>query len=115
MTKDKQKIDKNPLFLLILHRPRLRKINGQGPLAGDQIYIAAPCLIMSAHGFAEACRLSATLAGAINNGGFAWIPTTCLGVPGRCKLLMKVGELNVVTVGSGGTNGFHILSSQKAY
>ncbi|CAK9025215.1 unnamed protein product [Durusdinium trenchii] len=57
-----------------------KKINGQGPLAGDQIYVAAPCLIFSAHGFAEACRLAATLAGAINSGGFAWVPTTCLGV-----------------------------------
>lgn len=57
-----------------------KKVDGQGPLAGDQIYVAAPCLIMSAHGFAEACRLAATLAGAINSGGFAWVPTTCLGV-----------------------------------
>ncbi|CAK9102685.1 unnamed protein product [Durusdinium trenchii] len=57
-----------------------KKVNGQGPLAGDQLYVAAPCLIFSAHAFAEACRLTATLAGAINNGGFAWVSTTCVGV-----------------------------------
>ncbi|CAK9030031.1 Uncharacterized protein SCF082_LOCUS19055 [Durusdinium trenchii] len=57
-----------------------RDAEGLGPLVGDQIYVAAPCLIFSAHGFAEACRLAATLAGAINSGGFAWVPTTCLGI-----------------------------------
>eukprot|EP00913_Durusdinium_trenchii_P001275 g1174.t1 len=35
-----------------------RKVNGQGPLAGDQLYVAAPCLIFSAHAFAEATRSS---------------------------------------------------------
>ena len=34
----------------------------------------------------QACRLTATLAGAINNGGFAWVSTTCVGAAGsgRC-------------------------------
>lgn len=57
-----------------------KKVNGQGPLAGDQIYLAAPCLIFSAHAFAEACRLVATLSGAIISGGFTWVPTSILGV-----------------------------------
>ena len=47
-----------------LHRLR-RDAEGLGPLVGDQIYVAAPCLIFSAHGFAEACiRRPRTLLGA---------------------------------------------------
>lgn len=48
------------------------------PIVGDQVYISAVCLIFSAHGFAEATRLSATLSGAIAGGKFSWIPTTML-------------------------------------
>eukprot|EP00434_Breviolum_minutum_P042720 symbB.v1.2.038039.t1/scaffold5791.1/size23574/1 len=48
------------------------------PIVGDQVYISAVCLIFSAHAFAEATRLSATLSGAIAGGTFSWIPTTVL-------------------------------------
>ena len=55
-----------------------KKTDPEGPLVGDQLYIPAPCLIMSAHAFAEGCRLTATLSGAIKSGGWAWIPTSLL-------------------------------------
>ena len=56
------------------------KSDPEGPLVGDQLYIPAPCLIMSAHAFAEGCRLTATLSGVIQSGGWNWIPTSLLSV-----------------------------------
>ena len=53
------------------------KSDPEGPLVGDQLYIPAPCLIMSAHAFAEGCRLTATLSGVIQSGGWNWIPPPC--------------------------------------
>lgn len=54
------------------------KIDPEGPLVGDQLYIPAACLVMSAHAFAEGCRLTATLSGVIQSGGWNWIPTSVL-------------------------------------
>eukprot|EP00435_Cladocopium_sp_Y103_P058001 s424_g20.t1 len=50
------------------------------PLVGDQLYIPAPCLIMSAHAFAEGCRLTATFSGVISGGGWGWISTSVLSI-----------------------------------
>lgn len=50
------------------------------PLVGDQLFIPAPCLIMSAHAFAEGCRLTATFSGVISGGGWGWISTSLLSV-----------------------------------
>ena len=58
----------------------LKKAGPTPALVGDQLYIAAPCLVMSAHAFAEACRLTATFAGVVSSGGWAWIATCTLGL-----------------------------------
>lgn len=57
-----------------------RDQDGQGPVVGDQTYLACVAMIISAHGFAEACRICATFAGAVSTGGFTWIITSTLSV-----------------------------------
>ena len=55
-----------------------KKVTGQGHLAGDQLFIPGPGIVMGAHSAAESCRLATTFAGAVLSGGYSWVPTSCL-------------------------------------
>ena len=64
---------------VVIRDPR-RDQDGQGPLVGDQTYVACTCMVISPHGFAETCRIIATFCGAVSSGGFNWIPTSIFSV-----------------------------------
>ena len=84
------------IFAPWFHRFALRRDqDGQGPVVGDQTYLACVAMIISAHGFAEACRICATFAGAVSTGGFTWIITSTLSVAGQHLIISIPGIWDV--------------------